>query len=175
MIFKGQSKGSKQNYKKLSFHNQYRKSYDPYDSHGEDEECPHCDKHSGGHVSGKHSDCCPRYIDTTQPTERIDDEFDLDMSQNGAPPKRRHIQPLHFLGQVSIGRDGLELDHYGTESDEDLPLLEDETSRILDENQSGAGDSTVARTRAQSSRLSYRHPSNRSIRSKAILDIWFKC
>ena len=58
----------------LRYPRQYKRSYDPYDSHNEDE-CSHCDKH----LPGEHSDCCPRYIDASQANDKIgsDDEYEM--------------------------------------------------------------------------------------------------
>jgi hypothetical protein len=173
IIAVGSSKRGKQSHKQRLRHNQYRKSYDPYDSHGEDgDECTHCDKHSGAHPSGKHSDCCPRYIDTSLMSDKMafdDDDKDLDMSRSGAPPKRRSIQPLHFPGQVSADRYGAELGQYENDSDQDLNISEEDGSRKMDDTQNAAADITVDRTRAQSSGGSYRHQATRSIRSRHII------
>lgn len=59
------------------------------------------------------------------------------------------------------------MDQYGTGSDEELHVPDEDGSRRLDGSQSAAGDSAIDRTRAQSSR-SLRHRSTRSIQSKYV-------
>lgn len=79
-------------------YNQYRKSYDPYDSHDENEdECPDCDKHAGSPFHGKHSDCCPRYVDSSALVDKFysnDENESVEISSNIVLPKQRKIQPI---------------------------------------------------------------------------------
>ena len=132
-------------------YNKYRKSYDPYDSHDEDDgECPHCNKHSGDRTSGKHSDCCPRYIDSSMAVERYHSDDDLEISQTGSAPKRRLIQPLHPSGQKSLG-DDLDMEH--SELGDGYDLSGDVDSRLSGVGRMEAeyGDDRSSRIRASSS------------------------
>ena len=141
--------GRRSRKQQLRYPRQYKRSYDPYDSHNEDE-CSHCDKH----LPGEHSDCCPRYIDASQANGKIgaDDEDEMEISRNGAPPKRRHIEPLE-------SRNKGELD-----SEDDLHLLDEDLSRNLNDSQ--AADDTTYLRRPQSTTGSLRLASVRSVRSK---------
>ena len=131
------------------FSNRYKN--DPYDSHGEDEGCPHCDKHGHGHSGGKHADCCPRYVDESQTIEGAgDDNENLDKAQNGAPPKQRKIQPLRLPGQEPLSDDDI------TIGDGDSQFsAEDDFHARMDHSYQHRPQSTasyIARTRAQSAR-----------------------
>jgi len=116
-------------------YNQYRKSYDPYDSHDENEdECPHCDKHFGSPSNDRHSDCCPRYVDASLAVEGFDSDDDdehLEASSNMTLPKQRQIQPLDFSGRI-MQSDDLYLDQYeeSREETEDEALLADKNSEL---------------------------------------------
>jgi hypothetical protein len=117
-------------------------------------------------MSGRHSDCCPRYIDTSVAVERFasDDENDLETSRIGASPKRRCIQPLHFPGQISVSGDGKEIDHIEMGSQEGLHLFAEDDSIRFDGNLNA--DSTLGRNRALSAAGSYGHSATRSVRSR---------
>ncbi|MBC7959312.1 MAG: hypothetical protein H7X94_05555 [Vallitaleaceae bacterium] len=172
IIILGQLNGSRQSHKQRLSSSRYKKSYDPYDSHGEDgDECPHCDQHSGAHPSGKHSDCCPRYVDASLVLEGLasDDENVMEMSRNGGPPKRRHIQPLHFPGQISITGDAIGMDQNETGSDEELNLSVDDDGRRFDDSRIAVGGGTTDQKRAPSAGGSYRRPATRSVRSTCML------
>ena len=135
--------------KQLRYPSQYKRSYDPYDSHNEDE-CSHCDKH----LPGEHSDCCPRYIDASQANDKIgsNDECEMGISRNGAPPKRRHIEPLGSRNR----------DMYESGSEDELHLLDEYAGR----DDSQAADDTTYLRRPQSTTGSLRLASVRSVRSK---------
>lgn len=51
-------------------------------------------------MTGKHADCCPRYVDNSLGIERIgsDEENDFELSRIGSSPRRRTIQPLPYPG-----------------------------------------------------------------------------
>ena len=103
-------------------YNQYRKSYDPYDSHDENEdECPDCDKHAGSPFHGKHSDCCPRYVDASMLVEKCnsgDENEALERSTNIAFPKQRKIQQISSSNQV-LQSDDLSIEQFDASREKD--------------------------------------------------------
>ena len=117
----------------------YRKSYDPYDSHGEEDDdggCPHCHKHG---LSKDHSDCCPRYIDPDAEYGHYSDESDIEYFGHGPAPKHRSIKPLH---------------PYGDEESQDIRDLETISDRLPDESidmeEQSRFDESSMRVRARS-------------------------
>ena len=65
-------------------------------------------------MTGKHADCCPRYVDNSLGIERIgsDEENDFELSRIGSSPRRRTIQPLPFVAEETSHEGDLD-DHIG--------------------------------------------------------------
>jgi len=154
----GRSRGSSKQFSlsKRGRYNQYRKSYDPYDSHDENEdECPHCDKYIGSPSNDRHSDCCPRYVDASLAVEKFasdDDDEHLEASSNITLPKQRQIQPFGFSGRI-MQSDDLYLEQYEASREETgyEGVLADKNSE-LSHDQSTSKRGLSGPTRAQSMR-----------------------
>lgn len=114
----------------------YRKSYDPYDSHGEEDDggCPHCHKRG---LSKDHSDCCPRYIDPNAEYGHSD-ESDFEYLGHGTAPKRRSIKPLHPFGDEE------------SQDIKDFDGISDRFPESIDMEEQSRFDESAMRVRARS-------------------------
>lgn len=143
---------------------QYKKSYDPYDSNEEyGGGCPDC-QHSDKHIHGKHSDCCPRYIDNNLAMERStsDNENDLESFHLGTSPRQRSIKPLLRPGQDAEEQDDHDQHRSANLGESEQEMSEEGDYLGADYSRSVAGESTMTRTRAQSARSFGRNASHRA-------------